>query len=1555
MALSQIQCLDENHVNPRTHENKPEFLYCENQRLALEVLLQDGREAFHGFLKARELRGFLSDSELDVLTRLVVPYDPGSDVLHASPLEDSGDGVPLSLHYWPDLSDTSVPDLDLGWPDSASYRGVTRTTVYTQPPQEGQAHIKEIIRKSIAQATKVIAVVMDLFTDVDIFRDLLEAGYKRKVSVYILLEPSTLPHFLSMCDRAKMHPGQLKNLRVRCAGGGEFLTRSCTQLRGRLGHRFMFVDGDKAVSGSYRYTWMSSRLDKHLITVVTGQAVDAFDRLFCELYGTSSAVDLKQVAMEPEPEPEYIPQPVAVAPSAEVTRKRYNPMYALLGMSMNNANPASGSVPHSPLDSNTQDKVGMGTKAKRKMAAQVEAPPLHPGLMDMEKAYMIPYLPTWPEPDPDSNVIGFINVRDNSRQSQVHMQRSERFETSQAIRFSSPFSMPKEILPEVAQLRQRDSYLQYIQKKAYPTQVGAQEVAVYKEQPISPITRLYSTLATKPLGRDVHMILNKSVHIMTSETKIKAEKQPVNTESKPSTNPASQQITTPHIDTPTSFSDKAPIIKTGSAVPTRPVHYLIQETTDTEKKIHIDLLSNLEHTLTSNPASSPVQASPIAVHQQNAAPTVQTQNRIANKVSCKQDLGTKPQSPSKEDYIPSIPSPNLSGSISASKVSPTQPPIGRFTSPYVTTSVSVTSSPSRSITKSPVVPPASPSISSPLPSSSISSSYFNPSMNFHSSNTSPLLCSGPSTSPLTPPVPKPRTIHLLMDSGSKCNALNQPFDCGVVMEQGKLSGFGPVVDDCTPVSKQQEDAFMTSTRKQISPKTVVNSTTKYAELQERRDIKTHLVNDVKDGSYREFPDPKKATNQMPQSILTVNTLQANDNQFEETRPKESGNTNQAGFLVRSPRVIEELSKPDKVSNVVTKPDFQQATQHVLTNEGLLQKHSQTHAAKASESPSSFHTSENNKAIDNQHIPKPNNDTPGSLSIIVVDSISRVQTQGGQRRVKTYPFNDEAVNNVHYRLNPDKGKAENDSRTPEKPTRPHNGRSCPIPDPRTPTPDTSDGYVSSKADSELSTTSDEYYECDETRRPSPVFDQGIGLDNGTTDHSFKAQTKYGVGSEGESEREYKVRIGNDRAAILAAGERHLTGLEGLSQIAKKGCLLPLKTTKQEKSFIYNSPQGQSEPLEPLGVDGYPRSASGKKSADIETSPPPIFRQIRRSSSSASSENTVSPFITPAPSPAPTPKRAAAQPSAAPPDTVVAGPAVVSGPRVQPEAKQVIRKDSRGESAELTRKWEEGWNFRRDEEKDPELFTKGGLGTSSGESHSETSALRTSGAQIRRGPWVRRETEEKKGLQTPQGWPKPPNHQSPVPFQSPAAKPTIPPPPTTVPQLARSYQQVSSRVDALQTQQDSTPQQGQNRRHSSMTTARSLKGADRKSPVEAFSRRSLNHGHPLTGQGSGALPKPQPSFLYSYANSQSQLQRQTQPMIAGDQMAPTVSSQQSTYRQVSAMGDPEPGDSGQDLNKSGFRICVGKLYSIKGLKNKGSSSPSQTKRNPDSLAQPHKSTG
>ncbi|XP_051905106.1 nucleolar protein dao-5-like [Hippocampus zosterae] len=454
MALSQIQCLDDNNVNPRTNESKPDFLYSEDQRLALEVLLREGRDAFFKFVEERQMRSFLSDLELETLTKTVEPYDPGSELF---PEDADENEPPLSVHYWPELSDISIPQMDLGWPHTDAYRGVTRTTVYTQPPLEGQTHIKEIVRRMIAHAQKMIAVVMDVFTDVDIFRDLLDAGFRRKVAIYILLESTSLPHFLSMCQRANMHAGHLKHLRVRCTEGMEFYTRSCTKVKGQLGHRFMFIDGDKAVSGSFSFTWTSSRLDKNLVTVVTGQAVEAFDQLFRHLYASSTFVDLQQVTMEPEPEREPLPQltPV-VLPSATVTRKLYNPKYALL------IGDSTSAEQDTPKESQTPE-VPDAKKRKRGRGSKELVPEedcTHPGLINLEKANLIPYLPTWPDPDPASDVIGFINIMDTSKPTQVHLQRSERFETSQAIRFTNPLTMPKEPPPEVAKPKEISSAIE---------------------------------------------------------------------------------------------------------------------------------------------------------------------------------------------------------------------------------------------------------------------------------------------------------------------------------------------------------------------------------------------------------------------------------------------------------------------------------------------------------------------------------------------------------------------------------------------------------------------------------------------------------------------------------------------------------------------------------------------------------------------------------------------------------------------------------------------------------------------------------------------------------------------------------------------------------------------------------------------------------------------------------------------------------------------------------------------------------------------------------------
>ncbi|XP_016297144.1 uncharacterized protein LOC107654540 [Sinocyclocheilus anshuiensis] len=442
MALSQVQCLDDNHINLRTSESKPEFFYSEEQRQALETLIDEGRDVYEDYIKTHNIRCFLSDLELERILSTVEVYSPGSPDPTAELLLGDSDGEEISLQYWPDRSDRSIPQLDIGWPDRPSYRGVTRAQVYTQPPYEGQSHIKEVVRKMISQAQKVIAIVMDLFTDIDIFKDLLDASYKRKVSVYIMLETTGVKHFLRMCEKAGMHTGHLKNLRVRSIRGAEFFSRFSKRVCGSQSQKFMFIDGDKAVSGSYSFTWSASRLDRNLITVLTGQAVDTFDSLFQDIYVMSNGVCLSKINLSSEPELEFLPKVVpTLLPSATTALKLINPKYTLVSNCAFTTNrPASDQTSAKNSTSKNQ------TEVIKQMKETPVVPPVHPGLLNLEKANMINYVPTWPDPDPPSDVIGFINIRDSNKPLQAHLMRSELFEVSQAIRFKDPFHEAKESL-----------------------------------------------------------------------------------------------------------------------------------------------------------------------------------------------------------------------------------------------------------------------------------------------------------------------------------------------------------------------------------------------------------------------------------------------------------------------------------------------------------------------------------------------------------------------------------------------------------------------------------------------------------------------------------------------------------------------------------------------------------------------------------------------------------------------------------------------------------------------------------------------------------------------------------------------------------------------------------------------------------------------------------------------------------------------------------------------------------------------------------------------------
>ncbi|XP_044047507.1 protein FAM83G isoform X2 [Siniperca chuatsi] len=570
MALSQIQCLDDHHVNWRVSESKPEFFYSEDQRRAVEALISQGRDAFMDYIRENSVRGFLSEPELERIAHIAEAYRPGHEH-HQKPEtpgnitpgsgEEGGDGE-VSLQYWPDRSEASVAVLDLGWPEASSYRGVTRVTVHTQPPADGHTHIKEVVRKSIASAQKVIAVVMDVFTDVDIFRDLLDAAYKRKVPVYIIIDMAAVPCFLSMCGRADMHRGHLKNLRVRCCGGVEFYTRSAQKVCGSLSQKFLLVDGDRAISGSYSFTWSSSRLDRNLITVITGQAVETFDLQFCDLYLMSRGVSLNKVPMVDEPIPDPLPQMAPAPVSAAIARKLINPKYALVATGTHTS-PTSSDQNSSNKNSNSQNPTGLKIM-KGRIKGVIEVPPIHPGLAHLEKAYLIPYLPTWPEPDPPSDVIGFINITDNKRANQVHLQRSERFEVSQAIRFSSPLTLPaKTEVPASgrdANKHPSGNTSTDITTPVTPTNKELKEqthTAQNKDQTDATDSRGPPQQPNTPLTQDTH------AHTPTSPSNVTADSQPTDNAKQTSENPSPAAPPVPKRRTLQLVIDPAPSEQSG--------------------------------------------------------------------------------------------------------------------------------------------------------------------------------------------------------------------------------------------------------------------------------------------------------------------------------------------------------------------------------------------------------------------------------------------------------------------------------------------------------------------------------------------------------------------------------------------------------------------------------------------------------------------------------------------------------------------------------------------------------------------------------------------------------------------------------------------------------------------------------------------------------------------------------------------------------------------------------------------------------------------------------
>ncbi|KAM6248290.1 protein FAM83D-B-like [Porphyrio hochstetteri] len=281
------QCLEEGAGRWPPQPPEP---YSEAQRLALEELVAGGPAALRAFLRREKLPPFLSEPEVQAIARGALPPAAAPEPAAEPSLDAS------SLTYFPELSDLEPPELELGWPGfgSGAFRGLTRVEAHFQPGcGESIYGCKEAVRRQIRSARQVIALVMDSFTDIDIFGDLQNAYNKRKVPVYILLDQDFVPHFLEMCKNLGVCPEQESLLRVRTLTGNTYYMRSGAKIVGKVHEKFMLIDGIRVTTGSYSFTWSDGKLNSSNLLLLSGQVVEHFDLQFRILYAQSTPISPK--------------------------------------------------------------------------------------------------------------------------------------------------------------------------------------------------------------------------------------------------------------------------------------------------------------------------------------------------------------------------------------------------------------------------------------------------------------------------------------------------------------------------------------------------------------------------------------------------------------------------------------------------------------------------------------------------------------------------------------------------------------------------------------------------------------------------------------------------------------------------------------------------------------------------------------------------------------------------------------------------------------------------------------------------------------------------------------------------------------------------------------------------------------------------------------------------------------------------------------------------------------------------------------------------------------
>ncbi|XP_009951024.1 PREDICTED: protein FAM83C [Leptosomus discolor] len=273
--------------------------HSETARLAIDAFLEQGERGYLSAIAEERELPFLSTLDMEYMSHQRNQSFPDPSAMKDKEADpdnvDTGDRSSLNSEltsgtYFPLMSDVHPPQLELGWPGTPLFAvsGQSQTTVIFQRNKANS--IKDLLRSLISRARTVIAIVMDLFTDMEILCDLLEASSRRHVPVYLILDEEYLKHFVEMCNKMALTQDSFPNMRVRCLSGDTYYSKSGTKFAGQVLEKFILIDCDQVLAGTYSFTWLCSQVHTSLVTHFRGQIVEEFEKEFRYLYAESRAV-----------------------------------------------------------------------------------------------------------------------------------------------------------------------------------------------------------------------------------------------------------------------------------------------------------------------------------------------------------------------------------------------------------------------------------------------------------------------------------------------------------------------------------------------------------------------------------------------------------------------------------------------------------------------------------------------------------------------------------------------------------------------------------------------------------------------------------------------------------------------------------------------------------------------------------------------------------------------------------------------------------------------------------------------------------------------------------------------------------------------------------------------------------------------------------------------------------------------------------------------------------------------------------------------------------------